>query len=214
MVVFMCVAFVGCSTSLEQQMTDNLSDVRYNIFTAQNENISVSLMSGMRENPYSYDGVTHKKCEFGIITVTLKNASSAEGLSFVLVVDGVEIKGVLEENPYDHTFMTDIEKIIDCQSQVYFNLDGLAQNMIMTCESATWQVQYIDALKIGKNELLGEVGRFVKDNVLHAETYLKIIFDQNSTENPYYWYFGVVGENGENIAVIINPTTAEIITRS
>ena len=51
-------------------------------------------------------------------------------------------------------------------------------------------------------------------NNLRAESYLKIIFDQKSNTTPYYWYFGIVGENGENIAVIIDPANGNIITQN
>lgn len=208
-----CIALVGCGSNIETQIKENLSDVRYNVFVGKNSDITVSLMSGMRENPYNYDGVSNKKCEFGIVTMT-SNSIGLLNSNFVLKVDGAEIVGVLEENPYDHSFMTDIEKIVDCESVVYITIENIVENMILTCQSLEWQVQYDDALKIGVDSLLEDAQRFVDGNKLKAESYLKIIFDQSSNNTPYYWYFGIVGENGENIAVIINPQTGEIITRN
>lgn len=206
-------AFIGCGASLETQIKANLSDVRYCVFTGKNQNISISLICGMRENPYNYDGVSNKKCEFGIITMT-SNKGALANSNFTLSVDGAEITGVLEENPYDHSFMTDIERVIDSESTVYISIENIVENMILTCESLSWQVQYKDALEIGVDALLEDAKRFMDGNNLRAESYLKIIFDQKSNTTPYYWYFGIVGENGENIAVIIDPANGNIITQN
>ena len=206
-----CLVFVGCGKSIESQIKTNLSDVRYNVFVGKNNEINVSLMSGMREMPYNFDGISNKKCEFGIITLTSQKTKLINS-NFTLKVDGAEINGTLEENPYNHSFMTDIEKIIDCKSTVYISIENIVENMILTCESKEWQVQYDDALKIGTEALLEKAKMFVEGNELQAESYLKIIFDQSSNDSPYYWYFGITGKNGETIAVIIDVNTGEIVT--
>lgn len=210
----MCFMFCGCQQDVKNDLLDNLSDVRYNVFAGQNTELTANLMCGIREISYAYDGISNKKCEFGIITVSLKDKKDYENISYTLIIGESEIKGTLDENPYDHTFMTDIERIIGTENSVYLTLDGIVTNMLLVCESATWQVQYADAIDIAFSCLETEITNFYQSKKLCAEGYLKIIFDQNSTTNPFYWYFGVVGQNGESVAVIIDPQTGLIITKS
>lgn len=209
----LCFVLAGCGSDLKTSLVENLSDIRYNIFVGQDEDVNISLMCGMRENPYAYDGISNKKCEFGIITVQT-NGQNFESLPYELTVDGAKISGTLEENPFDHTYMIDIEKIISSESAVYITIESLANNMILTCESCSWEVQYDDAIELGIKELFDSTDMFVEDGRLKAETYLKIIYDQKDSESPYYWYFGIVGENGENIAVILDVHTGAVITKS
>lgn len=206
--------FSACEQDVKEDLLDNLSDVRYNVFAGQNSELCANLMCGVREISYSYDGISNKKCEFGVISVTIKNKNNYENISYTLTVGESIITGTLEENPYDHTFMTDIERIIGCDKSVYLTLEGITTNMLLVCESASWQVQYDEAIDIAFESLESEITKFYQKKKLCAEGYLKIIFDQNSTTKLFYWYFGVVGQNGETVAVIIDPQTGDIITKS
>ena len=213
LLVVFCVVLTGCSKDIKTQMAGSVSDVRYHIFAGRTQNVSASLMCGVRENPYAYNGISNKTCEFGVITLNFQGDFS-EGLSFELKVDDYKISGVLEENPYDHNFMTDIKKIINPEQTVYLTVEGVVNDLLLPCVSKDWNVQYTSVLDIAFENIQEDLALFLENNHFKAECYIKIIHDLSSEEYPYYWYFGIIGENGNKLSLIIDPQTGEIITKN
>ena len=208
------ILFSACNFDMQSEALDNISDIRYNIFEAKTENLTATIMCGMRENPYEYDGISNPKCEFGIITITYKVRPETETIPYTLRVGSAIFEGDLEENPYDHTYMVDIEKLIDNNAEVFLAIDGLESELQFTCISADWAVQYGDALTIALENVSEQLPQFFSNKKFKAECYLKIIFDKKSTTAPYFWYFGIIGESTAAIALIIDTETGEILTKS
>ncbi|MDD4815933.1 MAG: hypothetical protein PHQ62_02185 [Clostridia bacterium] len=208
------IIFCSCKFDIQGEVLDNISDVRYNLFEAKTENLTATLMCGMRESPYAYDGVSNSKCEFGIITITYKVRPETEAIPYTLRVGSAVFEGNLEENPFDHTYMVDIEKIVDNTASICLKLENFDSELQMACISSNWAVQYDNALTIAMQGVEDDLLQFFSSKKFLAECYLKIIFDQKSTTSPYFWYFGIIGENGTTVALIIDTETGEILTKS
>lgn len=207
-----CAMLSGCGLNVKSDVLNNLSDVRYSVFVGQSDGVVANLMCGMRENPYSYDGKSNKKTEFGVITVFFKNRPS-EDLHYSLSVGKSSYAGVLEENPYNHSFMADIQKIVDGEG-VYLKIEGVVDGMQLMPESKDWAVQYDKALDIAYEVLEEKLMGLYSSRRFCGECYLKIVLDQSSIDNPYYWCFMYVGQNGESGSVIIDVNSGEVLTKS
>ena len=207
-----CAMLSGCGLNVKSDVLNNLSDVRYFVFVGQSDGVVANLMCGMRENPYSYDGKSNKKTEFGVITVFFKNRPS-EDLHYSLSVGKSSYAGVLEENPYNHSFMADIQKIVDGEG-VYLTIEGVVDGMQLMPESKDWAVQYDKALDIAYEVLEEKLMGLYSSRRFCGECYLKIVLDQSSIDNPYYWCFMYVGQNGESGSVIIDVNSGEVLTKS
>ena len=207
-----CAMLSGCGLNVKSDVLNNLSDVRYSVFVGQSDGVVANLMCGMRENPYSYDGKSNKKTEFGVITVFFKNRPS-EDLHYSLSVGKSSYAGVLEENPYNHSFMADIQKIVDGEG-VYLTIEGVVDGMQLMPESKDWAVQYDKALDIAYEVLEEKLMGLYSSRRFCGECYLKIVLDQSSIDNPYYWCFMYVGQNGESGSVIIDVNSGEVLTKS
>lgn len=203
----------ACKTNIKSDVVNHTSDIRFNIFVGQADGVSANLMCGLRENPYNYDGKSCKKTDFGVITTTLA-VHPTENVHFTITVNGVSQSGVLDENPYNHTFMADIEKIVDDESAVFLTIEGVVENMQLVCVSADWAVQYGDALDIAINALEDEIKSAYQNGKFCAECYLKIVLDQSNVDNPYYWCFMIVHQSGEKQTIIFDVQTGEILTQT
>lgn len=211
--ILVCLGLSGCGLNAKSDVVNNLSDVRYSVFVGQNDGAVANLMCGMRENPYSYDGISNKKTEFGVLTVFFKNRPT-QNLHYSLSVGKSSFAGTLEENPYNHSFMADIQKIVDSSEAVYLTIEGVAENMQLMPESAGWEIQYSQALDIAFDALEEDLMKLYSSRKFCAECYLKIVMDQSSIENPYYWCFMYVGQNGQSGSVIIDVHSGEVLTNS
>ena len=182
----------------------------YNIFDAKTENLKVNLMCGMREEPYSYDGISNKKCEFGVLTVIFKNSIQNDVINFKLETLTQTFEGQLERNYKTGAYMADIEKILENDEQLNLSISGYEENITLACQNKNWAAQYQQAFEIGLQTLGDEVNNFFENKKFKAEAYLKIIYDEEGVFDKYFWYFGIVGQNGSNLAVIID-TNGKVI---
>ena len=211
--MFVFVGLSGCGLNAKSDVLNSLSDVRYSVFVGQSDGVVANLMCGMRENPYSYDGKSNKKTEFGVVTVFFEKHPVQE-LHYSLSVGKTSFAGTLEENPYNHSFMADIQKIVDGEGGVYLTIEGVVDGMQLMPESKDWAVQYDKALDIAFEVLEEDLMNLYSSRRFCGECYLKIVLDQSSIDNPYYWCFMYVGQNGESGSVIIDVNSGEVLTKS
>lgn len=204
----------GCGYNIKDEMINNLSDVRYNLFEAKTEELKVTLMCGMREEPYEYNGKSNQKCEFGVITINFIDLQEADEIDFNMQVGDVEYNGKLERNPYNHNYMADIETLIDDETSIYLTVDGYEGEMILVCVSKDWSIQYQNAIEIATAHLELDAKQFFRNKTFNAECYLKIIYDENSDFETYLWYFGIVGTNNNRISLVIDVNSGQILASS
>lgn len=204
----------GCKFDIKYEMLNNLSDVRYNLFEAVTQEAKVTLMCGLREEPYEYNGLSNRKCEFGVITVNFINAQVADGFDFSLQAGQKEYKGKLERNPYQHNYMADIEALIGDDENVYLTINGVGSEMVLVCISKNWTVQYKNALEIATTHFETNAKQFFKNRKFNAECYLKIIYDENSDFETYLWYFGIVGTDSNRLSLVIDVNSGQILASS
>jgi hypothetical protein len=212
LVCFSVCLLTGCGSDIKNEMIKNLSDVRYNLFEAKTDEIKVTLMCGLREDPYDYNGISNPKCEFGVITANFTEMPEVNEIGFTLIVNGVGYYGNIEKNPFGHNFMADIEKIVEDNANVYLTIDGIEGELLMTCVSKNWTVQYEDALNIATEYFMEQAKQFFKNKKFKAECYLKIIYDENSEFDSYFWYFGIIGTDNAKLSLVIDVNSGEILT--
>lgn len=210
--------FGGCFSNKYYNLTLNkLSEVRYNLYEGENDQICVTLMSGKREEDYVINGYNTKLVDFGVLTFKVKNEDYAkfDKAKFVLLVGTKRYDGDLEKNPFDGSFVTDIGKIIDSNEQIFAKImmgDFIGETTLANVNNS-WTVNYEEALKIACKELKGQLDKFMENGEFAGEGYIKIINDLEAKINTYYWYVNFVNRKGENIAVIIDPNTKEILAK-
>lgn len=200
----------GCASDLKSDVTSNLSDVRYSIFAGETSGARAFFMSGLRENPYGYDGVSNKKTQFGLVELWLDTKPETNP-HFTVTVGQKTFAGVLEENPYNHTYMADIGKILESDEGVFLTVEGVMDNMQLVAVSEEWQVQYASALEIAVAELEQELSALYEKRKFQGECYLKIACPTGGINQPYYWCFSYVGQNGESGSIMIDVNSGEIL---
>lgn len=207
--LFLCV---GCKFDLKEDVYDNISEIRYNLYVGENAYFKANFSSGMRENPYSFDGISNSKCEFGVLSVDFKNLENKNQIAYSLTVDSIQANGYLEENPFDHTFMVDIEKLIETKNNIILKIEGFDNDIILSPISQEWQTTYSDVLDLILSKYEENFNIFVKNNKFNAECYLKIIYDKTNAQNPYFWHFSAIGTDGTKISFIVDVNSGEIIS--
>lgn len=202
----------GCSQK-KFSSSDWTSDLRTTFYDFNSENEYVNFVSGMRENPYNYDGVHNSLVEFGILSVWFNDSKySPPSLDFTIKIGGEVFEGVLEKSPFEEGFMADIEKYVTCEDDICLTIgENLKYNL--SCQTKNFTIDASNALSIGETELSGVIAENYKDGKLNGECYLKIIFDKSRKIKTYYWYFAFLDQNGKFSSCVIDTETGEVLAK-
>ena len=217
--VFICLGFVallavvfifGCSTV---NLTDNslsaISESRKNLFVGKSGNVLATYTTGQREQDYIMDGKKTALTDFGVLTLHLSSPIE-QAPEFKLTINQTTFEGVLEQNPYDGTYVFDTLCQADDNAQIELYIKQFEQTIKLVCVSANWSTNYQDALTIFSQKYQKELDLHSSRGNLNAEVYIKIVSSNKSIDN-IYWYVLCVCESGDMYSALIDPNTKEII---
>jgi|GEM_PF-2973058 hypothetical protein len=197
---------------------ENISEVRYNLFAASTDEVSATLMTGEREDPYILDGIANDLVDFGIIDVTFKEDTTdyVGTPTFRLTVGDNFIDGELEESPFEKDYIADIKTQVDTENQVFLLVEwnDLYQTLEMNPVSPDWECDWEASLELAIEEIEGRnFNRLVENGELKAEVHVMIVAEPEVSEDTYYWYVNIYGRDGSRVTIVIDPTNCEILTR-
>lgn len=209
------VMLTGCGSNPVDLALKNLSEVRYNIFSGENDVFVATFMSGERETPYVVNGICEKRVEFGMLTVKYKTSDMPTIAKYKLLVGDNEYSGELEYNNYEKTLMIDINKVVSDDAkivlQVITDIDNKECNL--DAKTSDMEITWRSALDIAINAFGDDYNSYIAKGKLNGEIYVKIITDIAGNFDDYYWYVSIVGTNGKTNSVIINTKSGEIIAK-
>ena len=217
LVLTFLINFSGCKTNLSEDIQDKLSEVRFNLFSCGNEYINIKFTSGFREDPYVLNGKSENKKEFGVITVKfLIETTNKIGLpKFIITISDMDFDGEFELNPFDQTYVQDIETFVldesDIQIKIFwqdFEFESKMDNI-----SKTFNYTHKNALDIFIKEYKTNIEKYLKNNI-DFEVYVKIINDPSLEIDKNYFYVCLITNTGESLSVIIDPITATILAKN
>ena len=204
--------FCSCGQNIHQKCKNNLADLRYNYFEAETENWAVSLTSGMRESPYNIDGISSDLVEFTIVTIVPKTSKINIGYAYQVDINEESFEGQFEKSPYDDSYAVDLGVKVEDEDEIYVYInDGQSSEVAkLECISKNFQLTAEDALFLAVDNATTEINTNLKNNF---EVYVKIITDVNKQFNDKFWYVLFVDEEDNEITVILDPNSGEIILK-
>lgn len=219
-IILICMTFAfvflfGCSNSQKNNETQNilqnsLSEYRKNLFVGKTDNFIATFSSGKREDSYIMDGNKTKLVNFGVLTITFIKNPDSTSPQFELKVNTNTYAGELERNPYDNTFVYDIETQVDDKNVLTLYVVDFDEYITLDCLSKNWNITYQKSLEIFKNKYKKEINTHTNNNVLQGEIYIKIVSSDKQLKN-IYWYVLLVCKNGDMYATLIDTKTGDIL---
>jgi len=215
--LFVPVLISGCSSNINLIIQERLSEVRFNQFVAYNEKVYVKFTSGFREDPYVLNGISENKKEFGVITVKFLTEIENKNIepSFVITINGMDFDGTFELNPFDQTYVQDIETYVlndsICSIKIMwneFNFESILNNI-----SNSFNCNHTKSLSIFISEYKKEIKNLIKSDI-NFEVYVKIIDDPSINLDKFYFYVCLISSSGESFSLIIDPYSCEVLAKN
>lgn len=218
LVLTLCVINIGCGGKIPAEIKKNLSEVRVNIYEMSNDNMSVNIITGEREEPYVLDGSANGMIEYTVITMTPENPdniSSEITYKYTLKTGKKDYSGTFTLHPFGNSYAAEIAEKIDAKSvQLIVSAtkddwnfeENVVIESILTSEMMSWE----EALTKGMDALKKATEPMYDKNKLKAEVYVKLLCDPLGKTTDHYWY--VAFADGEKIvSVLMDPVSKEIL---
>lgn len=202
---------VSCGTRLDKY-DRYISELREDVLEAKNENYSVNVITGKKEDPFLMDGHCDATVDFTLITLLPTNKGVATDYTYEVVIDSVTYSGTFLPHPFGETYSADIRaKCTVSELDVIINYGGNAETLVAKSVKTTDMITSEKALEIAEKRLKSQIKSLKVSGELKAEIYVRLMSNPIDNSGGYYWYVAFVGEAQVTYAVLIHPVTMEIV---
>jgi hypothetical protein len=199
----------GCKSAMERY-DPVVSELRDNIYLAESDRFSVSVITGKREDPFLMDGHAGGTRAFTLITIVPK--SGAGPFTYKATVNGKEYTGDLLPHPFAPSFSADIE-VLSTDSAIPVTVSGGGTEETLTAVSVKndRMITADKAIEIAEKRLKTRVDGFKSNGTYRCEVYVRLLQNPIDNSGGYHWYVAFIGENHTIYAVLIDPESMEIV---
>lgn len=208
----MCFCLTSCSSKGENLV--NISEKDELLYCQEDDNFFVTLCIGKRENPYVVDGQSSDLIDFAVLTAIKKNVNiSANDANYKITVDGREMTGKFEVNPFDGSFVVDLLNVGDNPAliNVEIKLGGKSYSYELTSALDEQAITADEALSLAWGELKKCENDITQNGSLRFEIYVRLM--KNSGQIPLY-YVSAINQQDQVFALIIDPNTKQVIAKN
>jgi len=203
--------FVGCGAPAYERLADNISELRENIFEGANENFELSIISGLREEPFMLDGIAGTTREFTL--ATLIPLSEISGVVKVkAIIDGTTFNGEFTKHPFAQTLSVEFAtRATGSEIILTIFYNDYEQNISAKSVLTENMIGYQKALEIAENKLRNSLEVFREGSVLRCEIFIRLIPNQIDNVGGFHWYVAFIGSEQQIFAALIDPITMQVV---
>ncbi len=206
------VLLVGCGDKKLTEIAKNsISELHLNYFSGNTENYNIAMWSGLREEPYSQDGVKGDLVQFCVLSIVPNSLADVQAVEYTAEVNGQTYSGVFERSPFDRSFASDLKIALNDTDEifVYLILNGETEIAKLTCISSQFVITSTQALDIAVAHFLANE-EAVQKFASGVEGQCKII-STDLNLGIYFWYVAFINPQNERVAVVIDTKSGEIV---
>ena len=205
---FVVVAICFCSCKSKLEYFNYVSELRSNIFLAQNEDFSLRIYAVEKENPYAPDGI--KKETSHRTEVYLVAPSGEKNCELSFSVDGKNYGGEMSFDnvraEYYYSCTLDISALTELPCEITYGESQLTLTAhSVKTPSVISPYNLLQTLIQTETELFSSL---TDKYGFAGEIYIRLLYE----DSPYY-YVGVMDRNGNAHAFLINAQTGKILAK-
>ncbi len=203
------ILFCGCGSSLEKY-DYGISEIRDNLFAAENADYKITAVSGKREDPYIFDGVSNDKRDFTVITVTPESFASDLSYRYKAEIDGAVYEGDLLPHPFNASLSVDIPvaakanftlSVIAGSGEQTFEMKNSVDGELISAEKA---------FKIALGKMKDDIKQFRERGKFNCEIYVRLMPNPIDGSGGYFWYVAFMSADKRTVAVLLRGDTGAV----
>ncbi len=193
---------LGCNSKLNS-VTNNISELQLTYYIYEDDDYTISLISGSREKDYILDGISTESKNYCVLMLEQTNFQELNNINIRINGKDNLITPLL--NPYNNNYVYDLEIPLSSDNLIsvsfddkFFSLENLAVNFAYSYKTC------IDSI-INDDKLL----EFFNGNKFNGEVFIRLI-KLKDFDNIFYQIL-FVSTDFSSVQYVINPNTLENI---
>lgn len=218
--VFICclIVFAACGEkkTTEEILSDSVSSRQSACYTGSDEDFDVTLSTLSQEEAFIADGKVGNVVTRTTLVVKPVSATDKE-MTYSLQSESGKKEGVLSKNVLGSAYLAEIDNISEL---------GVPVSVVITVGSGEEATEYTISLTdrmadvIDADEALMTAYEYYKQQLdaeiasedgWQREIFVRFVNDRKDSESKYYWYVAFVADRNDDMAVLIDPATKEIV---
>lgn len=207
-VLIICALLFVSSCKNEMDLSMYLSQKRTSVYTASDEEYTLTLYGEEREDPFISDGFVGSMKKF--ITVRIEDCKrSLDDASVTVSYGDVSLSGKFEYSPLNGKYLIELEtKVLPVSKEVTAVIKNAG-------EEKTYTLIGYDSSKIDYKSALSSVSKTSADNLtklkngnnLSIEVRLRTIYQ----EERVFFYVSIIDKSGKTLAYLVDGESCEIL---
>lgn len=194
----------GCKQKID--LTDKISELRYDILTGQTENYTLKAEVGERETPCVTDGEIKEKTPYVTLTLTASDLNITYTASFI--VEGVTYSQKFAVSPANSKLQATFNaRITTNELSVKINGGSNLETIVLKSVMPTNAKDYktaLNSLLISQPDL---INKYITDGVFHGEIAVRLLVEKGKG----YYYIGLTDLTKNTTALLIDAENLEVL---
>lgn len=203
-----CFSAVGCK-SVTRKYYASISEIRDAAYEGECEGMKVSVVSGVREDPFVADGKSGEKKDFTVITVTFDEFTANLPYSYFVTIGDTEYSGVLSMHPFSESYSVELSvRTRQPSVTVKVTLGDFSAEAEAASVLESDDISADRALEVALKALEEDLKRWKKEGTQY-EIYVRFIPNPINSDGGHFWYVVFLG--GDTCAALINRKSGEVV---
>lgn len=199
----------GCKSALQKREAE-LSELRDELMVAKTDRATVTLCSGIREDPFEIDGKSGNKTDFTVLTAVISDLGDDAIVNYKLTAGEKIYDGTLTRHPFKSSYSAELGERVKGSAVATLSCGEYSETIELKTVFTGDEISADEALKIAEKRLKSRIDGMTDKNALNAEVYVRYLENPISSAGGYYWYVAFCPQKYEVYAVLIDPITREI----
>ena len=217
-VILCAFALVACDAgkTTDEILTESVSSRQSACYTGSDDNFEVTLTTLSQEEAFIADGKKGNMVTRTTLVVKRKNAEDAD-MTYSLESGTGKATGALSKNVLGSAYLAEISDL---------SAVGTPEKVVITVgsgdETETYTVALTDRMAdvMDPDEALTTAYEYYKQQIdaeiasedgWQREIFVRYVNDRKDSESKYYWYVAFVADRNDDMSVLIDPATKEIV---
>lgn len=217
-VVLCLLTLAACETkkTTDEILTESVSSRQSACYTGADENFSVTLSTLSQEEAFIADGKVGNMVTRTTLVVKPSEVKDVE-IKYSLQSQSGKAEGTLSKNVLGSAYIAEISDL---------SAVGTPDTVVITVGSGEDETEYSIALTdrmadvINSDEAVKTAYEYYKQQIdaeiaaedgWQREIFVRYVNDRKDSESKYYWYVAFVAGRNDDMSVLIDPVTKEIV---
>lgn len=211
--------FAACKKTPKEEKTglEKLVSTYHDaVYVGANEDFTADFITGECEKLIVIDGEVGELTPFATLTVTPLSAELFNNTyTYVLKGENGEKSGELIKDVVGASFSAEVKegKEIGKILSVLVKAEGILESEVMMKDKLEGAISWKEALALAEKELKDTITQESDTGNLQREIYIKLVNALGNDDAPYYYYVSFIKSPAEYWALLLDPTTGEVISK-